>query len=91
MKKGKRKIVGRLMTIGEVVDYLRLGVDVLYKMAQQDRIPAFKVANKWRFRRDEIDSWIEKIVERNKNGEIIPERSPVFIEGEHNGIIFYYK
>lgn len=60
MKKDKVKIEDRLLTIEEIADYLRISVHVLYKMAQQDRIPAFKVANKWRFRRNEIDSWIEK-------------------------------
>lgn len=60
MKKVTREIENRLLTIEEVGEYLRISVHALYKMAQQDRIPAFKVANQWRFRRNEIDSWIEK-------------------------------
>jgi len=50
----------RLMTLEEISDYLQISIHTLYKMAQQDRIPAFKVTNKWRFRRSEIDAWIEK-------------------------------
>lgn len=50
----------RLMTLEEISDYLQISIHTLYKMAQQDRIPAFKVTNKWRFRKSEIDAWIEK-------------------------------
>jgi len=48
------------MTLEEISDYLQISIHTLYKMAQQDRIPAFKVTNKWRFRKSEIDAWIEK-------------------------------
>ena len=56
----------RLMTLEEISDYLQISIHTLYKMAQQDRIPAFKVTNKWRFRKSEIDAWIEKNRENNK-------------------------
>jgi len=57
----------RLMTLEEISDYLQISIHTLYKMAQQDRIPAFKVTNKWRFRKSEIDAWIEK--NRKKNNK----------------------
>ena len=50
----------RLMTLEDISDYLQISIHTLYKMAQQDRIPAFKVTNKWRFRKSEIDAWIER-------------------------------
>jgi len=58
--KNKPPETERLMTLEEISHYLQISIHTLYKMAQQDRIPAFKVTNKWRFRRSEIDSWIEK-------------------------------
>ena len=58
--KNKPRETERLMTLEEISDYLQISIHTLYKMAQQDRIPAFKVTNKWRFRKSEIDSWIEK-------------------------------
>lgn len=48
----------RLMTLGDVAEYLRLSIHTIYKMAQAGRIPAHKVGRQWRFRREEIDKWI---------------------------------
>ena len=50
----------RLMTLEEVAVYLRLSVHTIYKMAQQGRIPAYKVGKLWRFKKEEIDKWIQK-------------------------------
>jgi len=58
--KNKPPETERLMRLEEISDYLQISIHTLYKMAQQDRIPAFKVTNKWRFRKSEIDAWIEK-------------------------------
>ena len=67
--KNKPPETERLMTLEEISHYLQISIHTLYKMAQQDRIPAFKVTNKWRFRRSEIDSWIEKNRKKdNKKG-----------------------
>lgn len=53
----------KLMTIEEVAEYLRIGKITLYRMAQQGKIPASKIAHPWRFRKEEIDEWVED----NKN------------------------
>ena len=52
-----------LMTLAEVAEYLRLSKDSVYRMAQSGKIPASKVGTQWRFRRDEVDRWLEE----NKN------------------------
>ncbi len=52
-----------LMTIEEVASYLRLSKDTVYRMAQAGKIPASKVGQQWRFRREDVDEWLE----RNKN------------------------
>ena len=52
-----------LLTIEEVADFLRLSKDTVYRMVQSGKIPASKVGTQWRFRRDEVESWLE----RNKN------------------------
>ncbi|MBW2149002.1 MAG: helix-turn-helix domain-containing protein [Deltaproteobacteria bacterium] len=52
-----------LMTLGEVATYLRLSKDTVYRMAQTGKIPACKVGTLWRFRKDDVDAWLEK----NKN------------------------
>ena len=49
-----------IWTIKEVADYLRLKEKTAYALAAQGKLPGFKVGGSWRFRRDEIDSWIKE-------------------------------
>lgn len=47
-----------LLTLDEMVAYLKIGKRTLYGLAAKGEIPAFKVGGIWRFRRGEIDQWI---------------------------------
>lgn len=48
-----------LMTLEEVADYLRLSKDTLYRMAGTGKLPASKVGSQWRFRKADVDQWLE--------------------------------
>ena len=48
----------RIMTIDEVAKYLRLHKSTVYRMVRESQIPASKIGNQWRFRKDVIDSWL---------------------------------
>ena len=48
-----------LMTLDEVATYLRLSKDTVYRMVQSGRIPAAKVGTQWRFRKPEVEQWLE--------------------------------
>jgi len=48
-----------ILTIKEVAEYLKVTERTLYRLAQEGRIPAFKVGGSWRCRRADIDAWIE--------------------------------
>lgn len=48
-----------ILTIREVSEYLKLAEKTTYRLAAEGKIPAFKVGGSWRFRKSEIDSWIE--------------------------------
>ena len=48
-----------LMTLPEVAAYLRLSKDTVYRMASGGKLPASKVGSQWRFRRDDVDKWLE--------------------------------
>jgi len=58
--KNKSDKLDKLMTLEEVAEYLRLSVHTIYKMAQKGKIPALKAGKKWRFRKEDIDRWLEK-------------------------------
>lgn len=46
------------MTVAEVADYLSLDPQTVSRKAQNGDLPAFKVGNRWRFDREDIDRWI---------------------------------
>ena len=48
-----------IFTLDELAAYLKVGKRTLYRLAAQEEIPAFKVGGTWRFRRSDIDRWIE--------------------------------
>jgi len=50
-----------VMTIEETAKYLKIGKSSLYKMAREGKIPAVKIANQWRFRKEDIDKWLQEI------------------------------
>jgi excisionase family DNA binding protein len=59
-----------IMTLEETAKYLKIGKSTLYKMAREGKIPAVKIANQWRFRKEDIDKWLQEI----KNREILSNK-----------------
>lgn len=49
-----------IITIKDVADYLKLNEKTTYRLASENKIPGFKVGGAWRFRRRDIDAWIEQ-------------------------------
>ena len=49
-----------LITIKEVADFLQIAEKTIYRLAAEGKIPAFKVGGSWRFKRKEIEDWLEK-------------------------------
>jgi len=49
-----------IMTVSEVADYMRVHSSTIYRLVRENKIPAFKVGNQWRFRKSLIDKWLEK-------------------------------
>ena len=54
------RIDSDIMTIREVAEYLKLSEKTAYRHAAAGKIPGFKIGGAWRFRRGEIDKWIER-------------------------------
>jgi excisionase family DNA binding protein len=48
-----------ILTIKEVSAYLKITEKTAYRLAGEGKIPGFKVGGGWRFRKSEIDAWIE--------------------------------
>ncbi len=48
------------LTLEQIAEYLQMSTSSIYKMAQAGKIPAYKVGRQWRFKKEEIDAWVEK-------------------------------
>jgi excisionase family DNA binding protein len=49
-----------LLTTEQVARYLKVDKITIYRLVAQRKLPAFKVGNQWRFKREMIDSWLTK-------------------------------
>lgn len=48
------------MDIREASEYLGVSRETLYKYVYEDKIPAFKLGNRWKFKKTVLDNWMEK-------------------------------
>ena len=54
------QLLSELRTLKEVAAYLKLAEKTAYKLAAADKLPGFKVGGSWRFKKEDIDQWIEE-------------------------------
>ena len=58
-----------VMNIRQASQYLGVSPDTLYKYVNEQSIPAFKLGNRWRFKKSKIDEWMEeKSMEQGPRG-----------------------
>jgi excisionase family DNA binding protein len=48
-----------VMNIRQASQYLGVSPDTLYKYVSEERIPAFKLGNRWKFKKSILDTWME--------------------------------
>ncbi len=48
------------LTVREVAGYLNVDEKTIYRLAKRGNLPGFKVAGTWRFKKGDIDGWIER-------------------------------
>jgi excisionase family DNA binding protein len=54
------------LTTEEVLDYLQVNIRTVYRLIKAGRIPAVRVGRQWRFRKRDIETWLES--QRTKSG-----------------------
>jgi excisionase family DNA binding protein len=57
-----------VMNIRQASQYLGVSPDTLYKYVGEQKIPAFKLGNRWRFKKSKLDQWMEE-----KSSEMEPQ------------------
>ena len=53
-----------VMDIRDAAEYLGISPDTLYKYATERFVPAFKLGNRWRFKKSHLDSWMDQQIEK---------------------------
>jgi excisionase family DNA binding protein len=61
-----------ILTVAEVAVLLKVAEKTVYTMAQKSELPCFKVRGQWRFRRQDLDSWMASQVK----GPSVPDQPP---------------
>ena len=63
----------KILTLKEVAEYLKLAEKTAYRLAAEGKLPGFKVGGSWRFKREDMETWIEtnkhSIASQNNNGQ----------------------
>ena len=49
-----------VMNIRQASQYLGVSPDTLYKYVSEERIPAFKLGNRWKFKKTILEQWMEE-------------------------------
>lgn len=52
--------VREVMDIRQAAHYLGISADSLYRYAATGFIPAFRLGNRWRFRKSRLDEWMDR-------------------------------
>jgi len=47
------------LTTEEVIDYLQVNLRTVYRLIKAGKIPAVRVGRQWRFRKGDLDAWLE--------------------------------
>ena len=47
-----------VMDIRQAAEYLGISSDSLYRYASEGTVPAFRLGNRWRFKRSLLDAWM---------------------------------
>ncbi len=51
-------MVREVMDIRQASEYLGISGDTLYRYASEGFVPAFKLGNRWRFKKALLDAWM---------------------------------
>jgi excisionase family DNA binding protein len=55
-----------LLTVEQVAKYLNVNKFTVYRLLAQKRLPAFKVGNQWRFKKEMIEAGLMKSLKKSR-------------------------
>ena len=48
------------LTTDEVLSYLKVNPRTIYRLIRSGELPAIRIGRQWRFRRSDLDDWLER-------------------------------
>ena len=64
---------GRWLSVDETAEYLGVVKSSTYRWVEQSGLPAHKVGKLWKFKRDEVDTWVRSA---GAGDEAVSSRQP---------------
>lgn len=61
------------LTTEEVLEYLQVNLRTVYRLIKAGKIPAVRVGRQWRFRKRDIDAWLDSQRARGSRSATAPE------------------
>ena len=58
-----------ILTLKEVAEYLKLAEKTAYRLTAEGKLPGFKVGGSWRFKREDMESWIQAQTRSGADGD----------------------
>ncbi len=58
-----------ILTLRDVSRFLKVSEKTVYRLAQSGKIPSFKAGGSWRFRRSDIEAWVEERIHASASGK----------------------
>ncbi|HWB32344.1 MAG TPA: helix-turn-helix domain-containing protein [Acidobacteriaceae bacterium] len=55
------QMLREVMDIRQAAEYLGISADTLYRYASEGTVPAFRLGNRWKFKRSLLDAWMVKM------------------------------
>ncbi len=81
------------LTTEEVLDYLQVNLRTVYRLIKAGKIPAVRVGRQWRFKRADLDAWLESQGTRPRHAlasaparAAVPERPRILVVDDEASI-----
>ncbi len=74
------------LTTEEVLDYLHVNLRTVYRLIKAGKIPAVRVGRQWRFKRTDLDAWLDG--QRSRKSRSAPVAAPR--QARRTGLAFWW-